>query len=348
MRRRAFLGASGVALAGTLAGCSGLQTRQVAAGQPPVVGDRPDAVYVPSHIEGMQMVSMAGEGRRRVGLMFSYPHRFWTITGTRTKRVSIQDSDSVHLMASVFDAETNTVLPVGSGLTTTVERDGETVDERDPWPMLSQNMGFHYGDNVALQGDGTYTVTVDVGSVGIRRYGAFAGEFEDSLSVEFELDYRQSQRDEISYRRLDEEQGQRGSVDSMADMMTMPLSFAPERSELPGRVFGEGTSGDAVFLATATERDGEPYLAVSPRTPHNRYVLPLMALSATVERDGETVFDDALPKAIDPELDYHYGAPVEVRPDDTVTVSVDSPPQVSRHEGYETAFVEMDPLTFEG
>jgi hypothetical protein len=31
-----------------------------------------------------------------------------------------------------------------------------------------------------------------------------------------------------------------------------------------------------------------------------------------------------------------------------VTVSVDSPPFVARHEGYETAFLDMDPMTFEG
>jgi len=341
MDRRQFLAVGATTVAGGLAGCRSMfETRS--ARSPPLVEDRPDAVYVPTHVEGMGMVGTTGTGRRRVGLMYSYPHRFWTITGTRTKRVDVAEDDGVHLMATVWDEETGTVLPVGSGVSITVERDGETVDDRAPWTMLSQQMGFHYGDNVPLAGDGTYTVTVDVGALSIRRLGAFAGAFGDPATVEFEFEYSRAERDGLSFEQLSDRQGERGAVDPME--MTVPLSFAPERSALPGEFVGEGTSGDAVLLATATERDG-PYLAVSPRTPHNRYVLPQMALSATVERDGGTVFDDTLAPAIGPDLNYHYGADVAVRAGDEVTVTVDTPPQASRHEGYETAFVEMDPVT---
>ena len=342
MNRRDVLRLSGLVATGSLAGCSLLETQQVGR-SPPLVENRPDAVYYPSHIEGMHMVGMGTSGRRKVGLMYSFPHRFWTITGTRTKKVAIAEDDTVHLMTTVWDDETGTVLPVGSGLTVTVERDGETVDERQPWPMLSQNMGFHYGDNVALTGDGTYQVTVDVGSMTLRRFGSFADQFGESASVEIEFEYSQSDREGISYRTLDEQKGQQGAVDPME--MTMPLSFAPPKGELPGELLGEGESGDAVVLATLTERDGEPYLAVSPRTPYNRYVLPLMALSATVRRGDQTVYDGTLAKAIDPDLGYHYGANVDARPDDEVTITVDAPPQASRHEGYETAFVEMPPVT---
>lgn len=31
--------------------------------------------------------------------------------------------------------------------------------------MLSQDMGFHYGDNFALEGDGTCAVTVSIGGM---------------------------------------------------------------------------------------------------------------------------------------------------------------------------------------
>jgi len=340
MRRRTFLRAGALTGATALAGCGGLETRS--AREPPLVEDRPDAVYVPSHMEGMQMVATREADRRNVGLMYSFPHRFWTITGTRTKMVEIGEGDSVHLMATVWDGETGTVLPVGSGLSVTIERDGETVDDRAPWTMLSQNMGFHYGDNVPLSGDGTYTVTVDVGAMSLRRFGAFDGEFGDPVSVEFDFEYSSAERDEIPFERLDDRAGERGALDPME--MMVPLSFAPGREDLPGRVVGRATSGDAVFLAATLERDGEPYLAVSPRTPHNGYVIPMMALSGTVERDGETVFEDVLEPAIDPELGYHYGAAVDVRDGDTLELSVDTPPQVSRHEGYETAFVEMAPM----
>jgi hypothetical protein len=71
-----------------------------------------------------------------------------------------------------------------------------------------------------------------------------------------------------------------------------------------------------------------------------------MALSATVSRNGETVFDGRLPGALDDTLGFHYGASVpDVRAGDTVRVTVDVPPQVARHEGYETAFLGMPPVT---
>jgi hypothetical protein len=67
-----------------------------------------------------------------------------------------------------------------------------------------------------------------------------------------------------------------------------------------------------------------------------------MSLSAKLTRNGNAVFDDILRSTLDPELGYHYGAAVEsVESGDSLTVTVDAPPQVSRHEGYETAFVKM-------
>ena len=126
----------------------------------------------------------------------------------------------------------------------------------------------------------------------------------------------------------------------------MPISSVPKRAEFPGTVRGTTTMGDADFLV-ATVSEGElasdgTYLAVSARTPYNRYPLPFMSMSATLTRGGETVYDDILRPAVDPDLGYHYGAAVDgVESGDSLTVTADSPPQVARHEGYETAFVEM-------
>ncbi|MEF8829781.1 MAG: hypothetical protein V5A49_12145, partial [Haloarcula sp.] len=101
---------------------------------------------------------------------------------------------------------------------------------------------------------------------------------------------------------------------------------------------------DAAFLA-----DGESYLAVSARTPYNRVPLPMMSLDGTVDADGETVFDDALTAGVHPELGYHYGAIVETTAQEpSVGVDVVAPPQVSRHEGYETAFLTTPSFSFSG
>jgi len=215
--RRAVLRGIAGAGPGALAGCSGLFERQ-SVGVPPVLEERPNAVYYPTHIEGMEMIGTAEAGDRMVGLMYSYAHRFWTMDVGGVERVSPGDTD-VHLMASVWDPDSERVLPVRSGLSVTITKGG---------------------------------------------------------------------------------------------------------------------------VATAADRDGETYLAISPRTPYNRYILPQMPLSATLTRDGETVFEGALSAAIGPDRGYHYGAAVDsVEPGDELTVTVDSPPQVSRHEGYETAFRSM-------
>ena len=61
MDRRTFLRASaGVTGSVALAGCAGLFS--VTQGEPPLVENRPAAVYYPTHTEGMEMVGMSGMG----------------------------------------------------------------------------------------------------------------------------------------------------------------------------------------------------------------------------------------------------------------------------------------------
>ena len=351
MQRRDFLRAGiGIVGVSTLAGCTDLvETRSVSTfEEPPLVKNRPDAVYIPTHIEGMEMVSMATVGRYKVALMYSYPHRFWTVTSQNTNKVEIQNDDSIHFMGTLWDNETKTVLPY-MNISVEVTQDGEAVDERSLWPMLTQPMGFHFGDNMGLPGDGTYTATVRIGAIQPRRTGGFEGEFRESTTVDMEFEYSRATRDEIMVKQLNEKAGEKGAVDQMA--MDMPIASLLPKEELPGQVLGKATSGDGVFVVTALTdaprftADGKPYLAVSGRTPYNRVPLPFMSLSATLTRSGKTVFDGALQSTLDPELNYHYGAAVEsIKSGDRLTISVDAPPQASRHEGYETAFLQMPPM----
>jgi len=353
MERREFLAAAGVVGAGSTAGCAGLfgtdENTGESGGEPPLVENRPDAVYYPTHREGMKMVGMGMAGDLSVGLMYSYPHRFWTMESGGPNQIEIEGND-VHLMATLWDADTETVLPVDSGVGLTIERDGEIVASKPPWTMLSQNMGFHYGDNYELDGDGTYTVTVNPGNITARRLGAFEGKFENPGTVEMEFEYAEATRDSIPFETFEDRQGSEDALELMS-MDEMPVSTVPAREDLPGTVVGEGTSGDADFVATVIEDpafvESSAYFAVSPRTPYNRIPLPTMALSATIERDGEVVYDDALGEALHPDLGYHYGAELDgVQSGDAVTITVDTPPQMARHEGYETAFLEMPSVEF--
>jgi hypothetical protein len=370
MKRRTYLAGLLTATAGGVAGCTGggsdggTGTDGDGGGTtggggspvqnvPPVVRNRPDAVYVPTHFEGMKMVGMGESGGHKLALSYTFPHRFWTMQPdpeNPTKKVSIESEDTVHLMASVWHPETETYVTDASP-TIRVEKAGETVvDSNSPWAMLSQPMGYHFGDNVTLDGDGTYTVTVETAAPSARRTGSLSGVGERG-TFEFEMEYSLRSLKEIPINRFPDRKGNRGAVGPMR--MEMPLSFAPNPGSMPGTVVGTGGSGDAAIvvseLADAARfgaDESQSYLAVSPRTPHHGYVIPGMSLDATVTRGGETVFDGQLTKTLDPDLDFHYGAAVDpLEPGDEVTVEFVAPPQVARHEGYETAFLEMDPVT---
>lgn len=347
MNRRSVLRTGGILSVSALAGCSGLFETRTMVQAPPLVKNRPDAVYIPTHKEGMKMGGMAKQGRYRLALFYSYPHRFWLMgggTAKQQKKVTIESDDDLHLMASVWDSKTETVLPAGN-----VEVDlskGDWSDRRTMWPMLSQNMGFHFGDNIGLDGDGKYTAKVRIGGLSVRRTGSLAGHYGDGATLTTSFEFDRDTLEEIPFQRLDDRKGQKGAIQPME--MDMPMSHVPEKSDLPGTFVGNGSSGDADFLVTTVENTDlapDTYLLVSPRTPYNHYPIPMMSLSATVKRGGKTVFDDVLKATIDPDIGLHYGANVtSAEKGDDLTIRVDSPPIVSRHEGYETAFLKMSKM----
>ena len=348
--RRAFLAGVGAAGVAGLAGCAGFQLES-GNQEPPLVENRPDGVYVPTHTEGMGMAGMASDGAYSCALTYSFPHRFWTITGNDTTQVEVGNSDSLHLMPIVWHSETG-IIPSDVNPTVTMSRNGETpVDGLSPWAMLSQRMGFHFGDNVELPEQGEYDVTVSVGTGGDRRTGSLADA--GGAEFEFTLDYQVSELNGLPFEDIPPaRQGTLGSVQPM-QMDMVPLMQAPTEDALPGSVRGTAESGDARFAVTVVD-DAEPFgggadqqfLAVSPRTPYNRFPLPLLSLSGTVTRGGETVYDGYLNEWLDADLGIAYGAVVDgVADGDELTITVDTPPQVSRHEGYETAFLNMPDAT---
>ncbi|MFB6081260.1 MAG: hypothetical protein ABEJ67_00430 [Halanaeroarchaeum sp.] len=350
MKRREYLATIGSAGFAGLAGCSGmLESRSPYA--PPVVEDRPEAVYYPSHVEGMATIGVTQVGPYGCALTYTYPHRFWLVMGSRTERVSIRPADSIHLMPVVWDRETGIVLPDAAPSVSIVGAE-ESITSVNPWAMLSQPMGLHFGDNVHLPDTGSYEVTVGIAAPTLPRLGGMAAGPAEQRTCRFEFEYSRSERDDIQLRRFPEKKGTRGAVEPMRIASKRP-SQAPAPEALPGRLLGSATSGDAAFAAVAIEDASayggtadQTYLAVSPRTPYNRHVLPMMGLSATVERNGATVVEEPLTAAIAPALSVHYGTVLEdLRPGDALTITVETPPQLARHEGYETAFFDMPPMT---
>ena len=415
--RRTIIGAGGSALAGLLAGCIGFgpgangapEGAEDDTGSPesgsgsgsesesedppavpdlPRVADPPDAVYVPTHREGMVHRPTVTAGDYALSPMLTYPHRFWLVTGEQPTAVEPESGRGVHLMVTLWDRETGRVLPTDAGAELRVLHEGTVVDRRAPWPMISQSMGFHFGDNVPLPEDGTYTVEMALNPITTRRTGGFAGRFEEPVTARFEFEYDEAFRTEVvdGVEYLDEAVwGQRGALEPMehgqhgSDMdgsdgaghdghdeessqdghgngMTgdhdMPYSALAPADAYPGRVLGEPESGDATFVvrylensrlaaaagpsSESTPADG--YLLVSPRTPYNRVPLADMALSV------EGALEARLEQTLDDAMGLHYGTAADLSAGETVTIVVESPPQVARHAGYETAFLDMPPM----
>ncbi|WP_318569760.1 iron transporter [Salinigranum marinum] len=354
MNRRTFLAAAAGASSTLVAGCAGFSTTAYSA-DPPLVEDPPAAVYVPSHVEGMEMVGMADAGDAKVAVSYSYPHRFWTVeqdgTAFETQQVDIGSDDTVHLMATVWEPETGVVVP-NTGLSIEISTDEGLVSEEVVYPMLSQQMGFHYGANFPLDGNDVYDVRVSVGATSVERLGSLSDRLEEPAAATVSFDYREAARNEIDYTVFEESRrGQRDAIPPMSMEMT-PVGRVPNPDSVAGEPLGQATIGDLVLRGYAAEADrfgDDPYLVVTAGTPYNDLVVPGMALSARVPGDGRAAFAGRLDPALDPELGFHYGATApRLAGDDEVELTVEIPPQVARHEGYETAFLETGTVVLTG
>lgn len=369
MRRRRFLGLVGAG-SSLLAGCSGVSgggdptDTPTDTATPAGAENLPDGIYVQRFRETMSMQGMSAAGPYKVAFMYAAPHVFWNINGSELSKTP--RSGDIHGMAVVFHEETGTVIPE-TGLSLEIEQEGELVSQEVIYPMLSQRMGYHYGANFGLAGDsaeqssaspaaqpqdGEYTAKVSVGAIpdAVALTGEYAGQFREPTTAEIPFAFNEEERQKVQVQELDT-YGQPGAVKPM-EMGMMPKATAPLKEELPGRVLGDPLSGGAKLTTTVLEGesaerfDASTYLAVSARTRYNRLVLPAMAMEATVERDGETTFDDTLTRTLDPELNFHYGTALDsLESGDEVTLSVTTPPQIARHEGYERAFLQMEDVT---
>lgn len=337
------------------------------------VEDPPNAVYVPSHRETMDRLEPARAGDYAVAPMVTYAHPFWLVDGSETTLVEPEGGPEIHLMVALQEPETGTAVPVASGARLRIERDGEPVGSVSPWPMISQGMGAHFGDNVPLEGEGTYDVEVELPPLGVRTTGGLEGRFEEFETATFEFTYDAAFREAVAdVEYLDEKLwGKRGALeptghdgngssphDGHSDhdgngadgSVAHSFSALPPAEEFP-RLLRVPERDDAVLATALLEPGsrfvggGERYLLVSPRTPYNRVPLADMAMTATVSRAGALVEEADLVQTIDGEYGHHYGTGLaELAEGDALTVAIEGIPQVARHQGYETAFLEMEPI----
>lgn len=343
MQRRTAL-RSGLALVcgASLSGC--LDSLDSQSAWRDVVVDRPEEVYVPPEVDEMASWASVNADGYDLSLSVTRPHGFWTVTGTETNQVAMHEDHSVHLMAAVRESDSGHYLP--AEVRVSIPRDGGSLD-RTLWPMLSQRMGPHHGDNVALPDAGTYAATVQVLPSGVRHRDP-ATRFDPGVhDVEFEYD--PAAVEALERTILDEDRrGEPGAVEPMGHGRGEhsrggghgeghpAVPTAPPTEAFPAPLGTGHVGGCRVVVAP----DGE-YLIASVRTPYNGFPVPFASVSARIDRAGPSE-TRPLFESFDPDIGHHYGAPVDLTGGDRVTVGIETPPQVARHEGYETAFLDRD------
>lgn len=355
MDRRQFLGtlsgATVVALAGCSNGTDDTPTNQSTPTDTETPTDQQDlrGAYVLDHKDEMQMFGVKSDGRLKTALMYAVPHEFYLTTGTRTQKVEIQTQDTMHLMVSVWDDESN-VLPPSVEPSVTIYRDGEQQTTVNPWSMLSQQMGYHFGDNLQIRGEGNYRFEVELNSESSRLSGDLVGVF-DETSFTFEQQFNPfdvQSLDQMTVENADEA----GAIPPM-DMEMMPTPTQPAFSEMPIEMTDAQYTNDMGVAVGTFDSPGtfgidtEQYLVVSPQTRYNRYLMPLMSVEATVTRGEETLYDGSLNSSLHEDLSLFYGAGTPaLEQGDTVSVSFNAPSQLARGLGYEEAFLALDNLEY--
>lgn len=317
---------------------------------PSVVAPDEPAVYIPSHFDERNMIGMQETGPYMMSLMYTLVHDFWVFGGKEKSYVPVERGQSMHIMSTLWEPEYGHLLPTGNPDITIETADGEVVESKALWSMLAQQMGPHFGDNVGFPTEGEYSVTIDVDPASVRQLGDYTSRFNSSESVTFDFDYA---FDDVTGLRtqLLNDGGDKGALPP-AQMEGRPTGELPAVEDLPGEHIGVATSGQAEFvvqvLDTAPEGidSDDPYLAVSVRTPYNKYPLPFMGIRSSFPGD-ETRLNAVLEPGIHPDFGYHYGVTVpELTSGETLRLEAGSPPQISRHRGYQTAFIDFDDLQF--
>lgn len=302
-------------------------------------------VFVPPHFHERRVAGTTNADGYAITLAYSVPDYYWTVDGRTTTRVTPENDDNVQLLAYVQLPDGGPVLPDVT-VRATVTRDGTTVAEQTLVPTLSQRWGLFHGVNLGL---GTYTeypIELHVSEGPARLTRAYEGATDADASTTVPLDFDRGTMDSINTTYL-EAADQQGAVQP-ASSDALPLNRQRPPDDLPGTVAAKGRSGGATLTALALDpdqsphADSTPYLALLVSTPYNGFWLPRAELVATLTRNGEALYDGPLTPTLDPEVGYHYGAAVEtLEGGESLAVSVSTPPQVARRQGYETAFLSM-------
>jgi uncharacterized protein involved in high-affinity Fe2+ transport len=79
--------------------------------------------------------------------------------GTSERMVKPGKNTTFHMMVDLSDARTGVAIPY-AGVWATIKQGSKLVYDERLWPMISEYMGPHYGNDVQLPGKGTYQLSL--------------------------------------------------------------------------------------------------------------------------------------------------------------------------------------------
>ena len=138
----------------------------------------------------MQSVGSTTWEGMRISVARAEPSEFMIFQGQDSTRVvEPQPADSVHLMAVLEDAETGERIPYSTVWFTITDDEGSVVFDDRTWPMLSKNMGTHYGVNVGFPEPGTYNLEVQVGPPISARHPEYMDRWREPFTFELQIEW---------------------------------------------------------------------------------------------------------------------------------------------------------------
>jgi hypothetical protein len=116
---------------------------------------------------------------------------FLIYNGTAMQEVKPPKNVSFHLMVLLSDAQTGVVIPYSS-VWATITQGGKTLMDESLWPMISRYMGPHYGNDVVLDGNGSYAMSLLVSPPVSARHLEYENVWLASHTVDFDFQWNQA------------------------------------------------------------------------------------------------------------------------------------------------------------
>lgn len=124
----------------------------------------------------------------RIEVVSMGPETFTVEEGDRTIVHRPSPDDNVHLMVTLADERTGERIPYSS-VQIALSKDGRRVVDTRLWPMISQHVGMHYGENLSLPESGRYEAVLTVGAPAVARHEELADKWTRPVKITFDLDW---------------------------------------------------------------------------------------------------------------------------------------------------------------